>query len=169
MVLTSSTRNRRMLRKTSGYRYRCVTIAAMLVAAMLFGAPGRVAASAPAQLETHAVLDVPYVSETSDLCRGAAVAMVLRYWGERDVFPQDFASLVGPDQGGTLASTLTRAVLDRGWQAVVLPGTEESSQARFQSEIDGAAPDDDYVCLWSCHTSQLPDESFGCLSRDRTR
>jgi hypothetical protein len=65
--------------------------AAMLVAATLFGVPGEVAAGALAQAEAHVLLDVPYVSQTPELCGGAAVAMVLRYWGERDVFPQDFA------------------------------------------------------------------------------
>jgi hypothetical protein len=116
------------------------TIAALLVAATLVGAPGGVAASAPAPLEVHALLDVPYVSQTPELCGGAAVAMVLRYWGERDVFPQDFASLVGSSEGGILTRTLTSAVLDRGWQALVLPAAEDSPHARIRSEIDRGRP-----------------------------
>jgi hypothetical protein len=114
--------------------------AAMLVAATLFGVPGEVAAGALAQAEAHVLLDVPYVSQTPELCGGAAVAMVLRYWGERDVFPQDFASLVGSDTGGILTGTLTSAVLDRGWQALVLPTAADSPHARIRSEIDRGRP-----------------------------
>ena len=110
----------------------------MLVAATLVGAPGGVDASEPPQLAVHALLDVPYVSQTPELCGGAAVAMVLRYWGERDVFPQDFASLAG--EGGILTSTLAAAVLDRGWQALVLPAAEDSPPARIRSEIDRGRP-----------------------------
>ncbi len=95
-------------------------------------------ASAPAQLEVHALLDVPYVAQTPELCGGAAVAMVLRYWGERDVFPQDFASLVG--EGGILTGSLTSAVRERGWQALVLPAAEGSPQGRMRSEIDRGRP-----------------------------
>ena len=142
MVVTSSTCKWRMHRKRKKGRVgrRHVTTAAMLVAAMLLGAPGGEAASPPAELEVHAILDVPYVSQTPELCGGAAVAMVLRYWGERDVFAEDFASLVGPDQGGILTGTLISAVFDRGWQALVLPAAEDSFQARIQSEIDRGRP-----------------------------
>ena len=112
----------------------------MLVAATLVGIPGGVAASAEAQLAGHALLDVPYIAQTPELCGGAAVAMVLRYWGERDVFPQDFASLVGSGEGGILTSTLTAAVRDRGWQALRLPAAEDAPHARIRSEIDRGRP-----------------------------
>ena len=92
----------------------------LLVGAMLSVAERGVAAGA-AQSDVHALLDVPYVSQTPELCGGAAVAMVLRYWGERDVFPQDFAPLVGAGDGGILTGALASAVRDRGWQALVVP------------------------------------------------
>ena len=74
----------------------------------------------------HALLDVPYVSQTPELCGGAAVAMVLRYWGERGVFPQDFAPLVSAGDGGILTGALASAVRDRGWQALVVPAGDDS-------------------------------------------
>ena len=37
-------------------------------------------------------LDVPYLPQTEALCGGAAAAMVMRYWGARDVYPDDFAA-----------------------------------------------------------------------------
>ena len=86
------------------------------------------------------LLDVPYLPQTPELCGGAAVAMVLRYWGERDVFPQDFAPLVGTGAGGILTDTLTSAVRDRGWQAFVLPASEDTSGSRLRSEIDRGRP-----------------------------
>lgn len=66
--------------------------------------------------------------------------MVLRYWGARDVFAQDFASLVGPEAGGILTSTLTSAVVARGWQAYVLPDADTSATARVQLDTDRGRP-----------------------------
>jgi hypothetical protein len=63
--------------------------------------------------------------------------MVLRYWGKRDVFPQDFAPLV---DGGILTSVLASAVRDRGWQAMVLPVDDETARTRIRSEIDRGRP-----------------------------
>ena len=42
-----------------------------------------VSASVPPPAETSAVLIVPYLSQTEDLCGGAAAAMIFRYWGDR--------------------------------------------------------------------------------------
>lgn len=108
------------------------------VAVLLTGAILTVAARAAAQSGIRALLDVPYVSQTPELCGGAAVAMVLRYWGERDVFPQDFAPLVGSGDGGILTGVLASAVRDRGWQALVVPA--DDAHARLRSEIDRGRP-----------------------------
>jgi len=40
------------------------------------------------------VLDVPFIAQSESLCGGAAAAMVLRYWGERGLTAESFASLV---------------------------------------------------------------------------
>ncbi|MCX6538486.1 MAG: C39 family peptidase [Acidobacteria bacterium] len=116
------------------------TAAVLLVGAMLSVAERGVAASVPGQSEVHALLDVPYVSQTPELCGGAAVAMVLRYWGERGVFPQDFAPLVGEGDGGIFTSALTSAVRDRGWQAFVVPAGDDPAHTRIRSEIDRGRP-----------------------------
>jgi hypothetical protein len=107
-------------------------VAVLLVGAMLSVTERGVAA--------HALLDVPYVSQTPELCGGAAVAMVLRYWGERDVFPKDFAPLVGTGDGGILTSVLASAVRDRGWQALVVPAADDTARTRIRSEIDQGRP-----------------------------
>jgi hypothetical protein len=86
------------------------------------------------------LLDVAYISQTPQLCGGAAIAMVLRYWGERDVFPQDFAALVDRSESGIRTSVLTEAVTRRGWQA--LPATPEAnaSAAWLAGEVGKGRP-----------------------------
>ncbi len=111
----------------------------LLAGAMLCVAERGVAAGA-AQGDVHALLDVPYVSQTPQLCGGAAVAMVLRYWGKRDVFPQDFAPLVGAGAGGILTDVLASSVRDRGWQAHVVPPDADTARAWIRSEIDRGRP-----------------------------
>jgi len=115
-------------------------VAVLLVGAMLSVAERGLAAGAPGPPDVHALLDVPYMPQTPELCGGAAVAMVLRYWGKRDVFPQDFAALVGAGDGGILTGALASAVRDRGWQALVVPAAEETARARLRSEIDRGRP-----------------------------
>jgi hypothetical protein len=114
--------------------------AVLAVCAALCRAEAGVSASPPGPSDVHALLDVPYLSQTPALCGGAAVAMLMRYWGARDVFPQDFATLVGPGEGGILTGALASAVRDRGWQAVVVPGIGEDARARIRSEIDLGRP-----------------------------
>ena len=69
------------------------------------------------------LLDVPYVPQSGALCGGAALAMVLRYWGETAVLAEDFAALVEPDQRGIRTGALANAVSERGWVSLILPGT----------------------------------------------
>ncbi len=115
-------------------------VAALLAGAMLSAAGRGVAAGAPGQSNVHALLDVPYVSQTPELCGGAAVAMVLRYWGERSVFPQDFAQLVTAGDGGILTGALASAVRNRGWQALVVPAGDGTGHERIRAEIDRGRP-----------------------------
>ncbi len=93
-----------------------------------------------AALLLSALLDVPYVAQTPELCGGAAVAMVMRYWGARDVFPQDFAPLVSAGDAGILTGALTTAVGDRGWQALDVPAGSDDGPARIQSELNKGRP-----------------------------
>lgn len=93
-----------------------------------------------AHAQSRALLDVPYVTQTPALCGGAAIAMVLRYWGARDVFPQDFASLVVEREGGIPANVLVEAVRARQWRADVLAVSDDAPRRRLQQEIDQGRP-----------------------------
>jgi len=77
-------------------------------------------------LPPAAVLDVPYLSQTEALCGGAAVAMVLRYWGDRHADVQQFAPLVDRRAGGISTATLIEAVHQHHSRTLVLDGTVES-------------------------------------------
>jgi ABC-type bacteriocin/lantibiotic exporter with double-glycine peptidase domain len=48
--------------------------------------------------------------------------MVMRYWGARDVYPDDFSSLVDRSAGGIHTSALVGALEARAWTAVAGPG-----------------------------------------------
>jgi Peptidase_C39 like family/Tetratricopeptide repeat len=111
----------------------------VLAAALALAGPAA-AAGPPWQSGTRPLIDVPYMPQTPELCGGAAVAMVLRYWGERDVFPQDFAPLVSKGDGGILTDALVSAVQDAGWQVFVLPAGDGSGRAHLRSEIDKGRP-----------------------------
>jgi len=67
------------------------------------------------------LLDVPYLAQPPELCGGAAVAMVLRYWGAGDVFPEDFKSLVDSKARGIPTPVLARSVRGRGWVVIEDP------------------------------------------------
>ncbi len=72
------------------------------------------------------VLEVPFVPQSQALCGGAAAAMVLRYWGERDVFAEDFAGLIRPARDGIEAGRLASALAGRGFVAHVAAADLES-------------------------------------------
>lgn len=68
-------------------------------------------------------LDVPYVPQSEALCGGAALAMVLRYWGKPGVLAEDFTALVEPGEAGIRTGVLVQAVQASGWTALPLPAT----------------------------------------------
>jgi hypothetical protein len=74
------------------------------------------------------------------LCGGAALAMVLRYWGARAVYAEDFAPLVDAGRGGIPADALARAVTDRGWQAFPAAVDAAASFDRLRSDVDRGRP-----------------------------
>ncbi len=82
-------------------------------------APPALAPSDPLSL-----LDVPYLSQSELLCGGAAAAMVLRYWGQRDIDAQAFAHLVNPAAGGIGTQALVDDLADRGWTAAATAGDD---------------------------------------------
>jgi len=113
---------------------------ALLAIVVVLGPAQAGAAGAPGQRGGPALLDVPYVPQTPELCGGAAVAMVLRYWGERQVFPEDFGSLVVPAERGIPTASLVAAVRRRNWQATVVSPDPRSAQAQIQAAIDRGQP-----------------------------
>lgn len=86
------------------------------------------------------LLDVPYVAQTPELCGGAAVAMVMRYWGERQVFPEDFAGLVVASERGIPTGVLANAVRSRKWQAAVVAPDPLDARARIRNALDLGQP-----------------------------
>jgi len=81
-------------------------------------------------------LPVPYVSQSEQLCGGAAVAMVLRYYGARGVMAEEFSALVEPKAGGIRVRRLVDAVVSRGWRAVALQGSATS----VREQLDKGQP-----------------------------
>lgn len=73
-------------------------------------------------------LEVPYVPQSGALCGGAALAMVLRYWGEPGVHAGDFSALVEPARGGIATGALQGAALARGWDATVWYGSAQGAR-----------------------------------------
>ena len=72
------------------------------------------------------ILDVPYVPQSEALCGGAALAMVSRYWGHRDVYAEDFAHLLEEEGSGIRGDALIESIESRGWQALPFRGDEVS-------------------------------------------
>ena len=82
------------------------------------------------------LLDVPFVPQSEALCGGAALAMVLRYWGMPGVLAEDFAALVEPGSAGIRTSALVQAVEAYGWTAFPVSGTP----AEVESHLAGGRP-----------------------------
>jgi hypothetical protein len=87
------------------------------VAAVAAIAAAAVPVSAAAQ-----PLPVPYLSQTEDLCGGAAAAMVMRYWGASETYPDAFQPLVDRAAGGIRTGALTADLERRGWRAIAGSG-----------------------------------------------
>jgi hypothetical protein len=70
-------------------------------------------------------LDVPYVLQSEELCGGAAVAMVMRFWGATRIYAESFSSLVDKRARGIKGEDLIRSLHERGWQAVSFNGDRQ--------------------------------------------
>lgn len=87
------------------------------------------------------LLAVPYLAQPARLCGGAAVAMVLRYWGVRDVFAEDFERLVDREANGIRASALASAVSERGWIARPVGSSNgDDAMSSVRTEINKGRP-----------------------------
>ena len=78
--------------------------------------------------------------QTEDLCGGAAVAMVLRYWGERHVYPEDFAALVDRSASGIRTDVLAAEVARRGGNRFRSRPAPASSGAWIRGHVDQGRP-----------------------------
>ena len=76
-------------------------------------------------------LDVPYIEQSEALCGGAAVAMVMRYWGATGVYAETFAALLDKAAGGIHGADLLRELGSRGWDARSFRGDRAFVQARL--------------------------------------
>lgn len=93
-------------------------MAAVLCAAAIF----------PSHASGQPALSVPYLPQTEALCGGAAAAMVMRFYGARDVYADAFAPLIDWPAGGIRTSVLTRELEQRGWEP--LAGSGDLSRLR---------------------------------------
>jgi hypothetical protein len=99
---------------------------AAFVAAGTLGVQAQGEAPAPLSL-----LDVPFISQSEALCGGAAAAMVLRYWGEREITAETFAHLVDRSEAGIRTDALVGELRRRGWTAVGIAGGDDALRAEL--------------------------------------
>jgi hypothetical protein len=97
---------------------RSLAFAAALIAAAPVSLPAQ---PGPSRAR---ILDVPYLPQSEALCGGAAIAMVMRYWGVTGVYAETFAALVDPQENGIRGEDLLRALRDRGFEAQSVSGDE---------------------------------------------
>lgn len=92
----------------------CAASIGLVLAALAVVSRGSASASTHAASEERSpervrLLDVPYVPQSGVLCGGAALAMVLRYWGLGDALAEDFAALVLPGESAIRTDVLVDA------------------------------------------------------------
>ena len=115
------------------------------------------------------VIDVPFIAQSVDLCGGAAAAMVLRYWGARDVQAGDFEALVDKDRGGITTGDLVSALSARGAVAHPIEAGPEDVRREMAAGrpiiamIDGGGGQLHYVVIvaWASDRVLFHDPSVG--------
>jgi hypothetical protein len=75
------------------------------------------------------LLDVPYLPQTELLCGGAAIAMLMRFWGATNIYAESFANLVDAGAGGIRGGDLVDALRARGFNAESIRGEPDRIQA----------------------------------------
>jgi len=97
-------------------------LASLVTAAVTVVAAAPVSGQTLSSSSPGPVLDVPYVPQSEELCGGAAVAMVMRYWGATGIHAESFSSLVDRGQKGIRGEDLISDVTRRGWSAASFRG-----------------------------------------------
>ncbi len=111
------------------------TQATLALASIAVIALASVASKARAELATGLrVLDVPFVPQTPSLCGGAALAMVMRFWGEPGVHAEDFAALVNEEGDGIAAVDLETTLRARDWRAISFTGGLTEARLHLQRQ-----------------------------------
>lgn len=111
--------------------------------------PDSVSVDPPAALR---VLSVPYIAQGGLLCGGAALAMVLRYWGDNEVVSEDFADILDPREG-IHTDALVEAAESRGWNSFAWHAQPDEVRAHLSrgrpviALVDGGARTMHYVVL----------------------
>ena len=111
-------------------------LVSLVTAAVTLVAAAPVSGQAPSSSSPGSVLDVPYVPQSEELCGGAAVAMVMRYWGATGIHAESFSSLVDRGQKGIRGEDLISDVTRRGWSAASFRG----DAALVQSSLEARRP-----------------------------
>lgn len=96
--------------------------------------------AAAAQGGSRRLLDVPYLPQSEDLCGGAAIAMVLRYWGDRSVHAEDFSPMIDRSASGIRTDVLTAAVSRRGWNAYPHHAGGGANSQWIRDQVDQGRP-----------------------------
>ncbi|MDP1571285.1 MAG: C39 family peptidase [Vicinamibacterales bacterium] len=117
-----------------------VAVTAFVLVATAAAADVRPAQPSPASSTAGRLLDVPYLPQTPDLCGGAAMAMVMRYWGARQIYPEDFEALVDRSAAGIRTDVLTADVQRRGWQALPVAAGAASGDTWMRGHINQGRP-----------------------------
>jgi tetratricopeptide (TPR) repeat protein len=73
-------------------------------------------------LATAISLPVPYVPQDKDACGAAALAMVLRYWGQEASAGEIASALMEPELHGIRGSRLADLARERGMEAIAFAG-----------------------------------------------
>jgi predicted double-glycine peptidase len=97
-------------------------VASVIAAAVTSVTAAPAFAQAPPLSAPARFLEVPYVPQTEQLCGGAAVAMVMRYWGMTGIYAESFAPLVDTRQNGIRGEDLISAMTRLGWGATSFRG-----------------------------------------------
>ncbi len=92
----------------------------------------RTASPRTANRDPAPILDVPYVPQSEALCGGAAVAMVMRFWGATGIYAESFSPLVDKRARGIKGEDLIRSLHARGWQAVSFTGDRHLIERSLQ-------------------------------------
>ena len=106
-------------------------VSAALCFALLLS-PREAAATGPSQSRPLTILDVPFLLQSEELCGGAAAAMVLRYWGDRDLSPEDFAFLLSARASGIRSDALEAELSRRGWTTQAFRGDARAAKQHLE-------------------------------------